>query len=105
MFSLASSFPPNPAELVKKIQGLEFIEMRELLPDNIALSERLEALPVAARNSNTPQRGVASVNIWTCAFATYVAIVSQAHPNRVRDMLVYMRLIVREAQKYEGGMG
>ena len=83
MFSLAGSFPPIPAKLVKKIQGVELVEMRELLPDNIALSERLEALPVVARNSNSPQREVASVNTWTCAFAAYVAIVSQEHPNRV----------------------
>ena len=104
-FSLASSFPPVPAKLVSRIQGLEFVEMRELLPDNIALSECLEALPGAARFSNTPQREIASISTWTCAFATYVAIVSQAHPNRARDMLAYMRLVVREAQTYGTGVG
>ena len=28
-----------------KIQALQFVDMRELLPDNIALSERLGTLP------------------------------------------------------------
>ena len=39
-FRLASSLPPVPAKLVRRIQALEFVEMRELLPDNMALAER-----------------------------------------------------------------
>jgi hypothetical protein len=41
---------------------------------------------------------------WLSSFATYVAIVAQAHPERVGDMLAYMRLIAREASKF-GGTG
>ncbi len=37
---------PIPAKLVRRIQALEFVEMRELLPDNMPFAERLEALPV-----------------------------------------------------------
>ena len=37
-------------------------------------------------------------------FFTYVAIVAEAHPERVGDMLAYMRLIIREASKF-GGSG
>ena len=37
--------------------------MRDLLPDNVALPERLEALPALARSTdNIPQREIASVN-------------------------------------------
>ena len=36
------------------------------------------------------------------SFATYVAIVAEAHPGRVGDMLAYLRLIVREASKFGG---
>ena len=92
-FSVASSFPPIPAKLVKKIQTMEFVEMRELLPDNVALAERLEALPSTAASNHAPLREVASITSWTCAFATYIAVVAQAHPARVCDMLAYMRLI------------
>ena len=79
--------------------------MRELLPDNVALAERLEALPSTAASNHAPLREVASITSWTCAFATYIAVVAQAHPARVCDMLAYMRLILREAQKYKEGMG
>ena len=79
--------------------------MHELLPDNIMLAERLEALPVSVRTSSIPQREIASVKTWTCSFATYIAIVAEAHPEKVRDMLAYMHLIVREAQKFSEGVG
>ena len=42
---LASSLPPVPAKLVKRIRELDFVEMRELLPDNIALNEALRPSP------------------------------------------------------------
>ena len=79
--------------------------MRDLLPDNIALAERLEALPSHRTTGKTPEtREVGALPTWVSAFSTYVAIVAAAHPGRVRDMLAYLRLLVREAQKY-GGAG
>ena len=75
---------------------MEFIEMRELLPDNLALAERLEALPGPASQvgRNSDQREIGSLLTLLSCFATYVAIVAEVHPGRVRDMLAYMRLVV-----------
>ena len=82
--------------------------MRELLPDNIALSERLTALPAGLAPPKPPgEREIGSERVlvtWVSSFATYVAIIAEAHPGRVRDMLAYMRLIIREASKF-GGTG
>lgn len=101
-FHLASSFSPI---LVRKIEVLEFIEMRDLFPDNIALAEHLEALPSHRAPSKAPEtREVRAPSTWVAAFSTYVAIVAAEHPGRVRDMLAYLRLLVSEAQKY-GGSG
>lgn len=47
---------------------------------------------------------IASVKTWTCTFATYITTMAQAHQVRVRDMMAYMRLIVREAQKFSEGV-
>ena len=80
--------------------------MRELLPDNIAMAERLAALPQGLAPSKPPgEREIAgdrALATWVSSFATYVAIVAQAHPERVGDMLAYLRLIVREASKFGG---
>ena len=82
--------------------------MRELLPDNIALSERLIALPPGlAPPKALGEReigGEKALVTWVSSFATYVAITAETHPGRVRDMLAYMRLIIREANKF-GGTG
>ena len=99
---MASSLPPVPPKLVKKIQALEFVEMRELLPDNMALADRLEALPqrIGQPTRNPEQREIGLLYTWTACFATYIAVVSQAHPGRVVDMLAYMRLIIKEAHRH-----
>lgn len=77
--------------------------MRELLPDNLVLAERLETLPARLTPAKSPeQREVGSLLTWVSSFATYIAVVAQAHPDRVADMLAYMRLIIREARKYGG---
>lgn len=103
-FSLASSFPPIPAKLVKRIHQLEFVEMCDLLPDNLALAKRLEALPLRLTQLGRPaeQKEVHSILTWVSCFATYMAIISQAHPERMIDMLAYMRLLIREANKHGG---
>ena len=102
-FKLATSFSPIPSQLVHKIQAQEFVEMHELLPNNIALGEWLEALP---NRPQTPKpvetRNVSSLLTWVLSFATYVAIVVDCRPSRVKDMMAYMRLIVREAMKHWG---
>ena len=43
-----------------------------------------------------------SLPTWVSAFSSYIAIVAETHPVRVKDMCAYMRLIVQEAQKYGG---
>ena len=82
--------------------------MRELLPDNIALAERLVALPPGLAPPKPPGEreigGDGALVTWVSSFATYVAIVAQAHPGQVADMLAYMCLIIREASKF-GGKG
>ncbi len=80
--------------------------MRDLLPDNMALGEHLEALPtcLGQPHRQAEQREVGSLITWISSFATYVAVISQTHPDRVTDMLAYMRLIIREAHKH-GGQG
>ena len=97
-----------PAKLVKRIQAMEFVEMRELLPDNIAFAEKLAVLPTGmAMQKMLGEReigGDRALLTWVSSFATYTAIVAQAHPERVTDMLAYMRIIIREASKF-GGTG
>ena len=106
-FSLGESFPPIPARLVKKIQSGEFVDLSELLPDNMELSRRMSREPASDRHrtsGNSMMREVKSLLTWVQCFVTYVAVVVSAHPSRVQEMLAYARLIVREALR-NGGDG
>ena len=100
---VANSIVPVPGKLVSRIQALEYVDMRELLP---ALAECLVALPQGLALPKPPGEreitGDKALMTWVSSFATYVAIIAEAHPARVGDMLAYMRLIVREASKFGG---
>ena len=105
-YRVANSIVPIPGKLVKRIQALEYVDMRDLLPDNIALAERLAALPSGLAPPKPPGEreigGDQALLTWVSSFATYVAIVAEVHPERAGDTLAYLRLIVREAGKFGG---
>ena len=105
-FIMAASIPAIPGKLVRKIQAGVFVEMKDLLPDNIALLEQWEAMPssthVCGMPHRTPRREVTSVTTWAACFATYVSILGQAHPHLVQDRLGYMQLVLCEARHHGG---
>jgi hypothetical protein len=98
LYCVANSIVPIPAKLVSCIQALEYVDMRKLLPDNLALVERLAALPQSLAPPNpTGEREISgdkALMTWVSSSCTYVA---EAHPGRVGDMLAY---IVCEASKF-----
>ena len=62
-FLFNDSFPPIPAKLVEKIQVGEFVDMAELLRDNIEL-ERRKGQGESGANSKLPCREVPDVLSW-----------------------------------------
>ena len=98
---------PFPKKLVDKVKSGQFVEMKELLVDNIALMRQLEAMHGTSNlpqfSANRPQlREVSSLTTWCYCFLGYMAI-HTADPT-TRDQLAYARLIIREAQRH-GGKG
>ena len=107
--SLSLSAAPVPAKLVTRIQSGQFVEMRDLLGDNVALSQHFEAvhssLPAATLLplSTRPRlREVSSLQSWIYCFLTYIAV--RTSDQTTRDWLVYARLMVRQASLH-GGQG
>ena len=73
---LASSYPPVPARLVEKIKSSKYIDLKEMLSDNISLLRSLEALHPAVHTglnlATTPKpqlREVGDIMMWA-----YIAI-------------------------------
>ena len=103
---LSPASDPIPFHLVNRIQSGEFVEMRELLADNIALhNQTLElhgqsALAVTPASLRPTIREVPSLTSWMYCFAAYMAVRSQ--DPLTRDMLAYARLVIREALRHGG---
>ena len=89
---LSPATEPFPQKIVTKVQCRQFVEMRELLADNIALLQQLEAM-----NSPAP---VQTVGPNRARLLVYMAILTS--DQQTRDQLAYARLIIREAQRHGG---
>ena len=104
---LSPACDPFPESLVRRIQSGQFVDMRDLLADNIALISQLSslhgpgALPLSSVG-HTRLREVPSLVSWLYCFIAYVAI--RTLDPLTRQMLAYSRLIIREALRH-GGSG
>ena len=94
-----------PHTLVQQIQSGQFVEMRDLLADNIALHIQLASLqgtvslPLNTAN-RTRLREVPFLVSWLYCFAAYVAV--RMSDPLTHNMLAYYCLIIREALRHGG---
>ena len=98
------ALPPIPAKLVNKILSGTFVEMRELLSDNLMLRRQMEIQDEFSSSPHTvkpPLREVQSVTSWVCCMASYLAVLASADQLKP-EHLAYLRLVVTEATKYKG---
>ena len=89
------------------MQSLQYVEMKDFLPDNIALARRMEArdAPDNSPSSSHPRLWeVSSILSWVSCFTTYVAVLLEAHPELVKSQLAYLTLMIAEA-RCNGGDG
>ena len=93
-----------PQKLLDKIRSRKFVDMKELLTDNIALIQQLEATnqaTVQVVGAARPRlREVTSLASWCYCFLGYMAALTT--DSTTRNQLAYAHLIVREAQRHGG---
>lgn len=106
--SLSTALEPMPHRLTQRIRSGTFVEMRDLLTDNIALYDQIEVvygqtpivpIPGVPRSRF---RDVPTMSSWLYCFLAYVAV--RTTDDFTRNMLTYARLITREALRH-GGSG
>ena len=99
---------PFPAQLVERIRSGQFVEMKDLLTDNISLLQHLEQMqpgPPSSQQVALPPRPsqpreMSSLITWIYCFVAYCAICMV--DQMTQDMLTYAHLVVREAHRYKG---
>ena len=106
-FSLGHGFPLIPPKLVAKIEQFEFFNMAELLPDNVELSRKTEAVSTPStclpkvpkkRELSHDYKGLLA---WVICFSTYAAIAVRKRPEMTQQLLAYQATIVREALRFD----
>ena len=92
---------PVPDRLVKKIVKLEFVEMKELLPET-KIREEDES---SRSGSAFPRRKIEPVtNIlqWVQCFSAMVGVLARVYPQMVPDLMAYQATIVRCYRDFSG---
>ena len=104
--SLSLSMEPIPAKLVHRIQSGQFVKMRDLLGDNIALIHHFESANsyfpahVLSVSFHLRLRKVSSLSSWIYCFLAYLVVGTS--DQSTCNWLISARLVVREALQHEG---
>ena len=96
--AFGAGLPPVPSRLIKRIQEGDFIDMSELTIDHLTMSP----LDETGKSPTPKRRPVTSIIEWTQCFANYIAILVQAQPERISDLLGYQHLILEASLEYSG---
>ena len=106
-FSLSHGFPLIPAKVANKIQKWEFINMSELLPDNLELARHsAESCGTSScATLKSPKKRELSEDwkglvAWSVCFNTFVAIIAKKHPEKGQELLAYHSTILVEALRF-----
>ena len=103
---VSSALPPVPGKLVKNVQSGMFVDMKEILSDNVSLLQRLGEISSGQLPHNpslsVKLRVVPDILTWVYCFLEYISIQSQ--DKFTRDLVTYARVIVHLAQRH-GGKG
>ena len=95
--------PPIPAKAVEKIRAGSYIDLKELLADNIALSERYQELghPLLPNAQAAPKlRSITDPLTWVFCFLSYMAAATEC--DATRDMAAYAQIVIQQARKHPG---
>ena len=105
-FVLGEGLPILPAKLTAKILRGEFVEMHELLQDNIALEKKV-ADELTTLNQGTKQskkreltEDVHGLLSWVECFNLFSSVLLSKYPNLHKALTAYQSTIVREARRF-----
>ena len=103
-FIVGEGLPAVPAKLVAKIQRGEYVDMAELLKDNIEAERRRtpqEGLQ-GGQISRSNRREVPDLLSWLQCFGTYACVFCEAFPEKRKELWAYQTFLIRESRRCDG---
>ncbi len=103
---LGEGLVPLPSRLVTKIQALEFVEMRDLMPESwladatgLQVSEQGKCCAALTKPRHLP---VTDILIWAQCYAAMVGVLSAKFPNAVPSLMAYQAIIIKASRDFDG---
>ena len=84
----------RPAKLVKKILRGEFVDMAELLKDNIEAERRRVAVAEGSSGIPNLRREIPILLGWLSCYSLFAAIVCKRYPEKAKEMWAYQATII-----------
>ena len=107
-FVLSEALPVVPAKLVRRILRAEYVDMAELLKDNMEAERRRLVGDTSAPHpqfaGRASRREVPDILSWLLCFNIYAAVVCSKHPEKIQQLLAYQVMMISEARRC-GGRG
>ena len=97
---IGEGLQPVPSKLADGIWSWEFVEMADLLPEQMAPKKEESALSslFPARKC----RQVTDINLWLQCFLTYISVMSRQFPQDVVELMAYMANIHKASLEFAG---
>jgi len=102
-FVLSEALPVVPAKLAQRIRKGEYVEMAELLKDNVE-AERRRLAAGESGTARVSRREVPDFDSCLQCFSSYAAIMATQYPHKVHELWAYQALMIAEHRKC-GGRG
>ena len=104
-FVLGEGLPILPAKLTAKILRGEFVEMHELLQDNIALEKKVAEDPNGTSHAKLSKKRELSEDVqgllsWVECFNLFSTVLTTKYPKLDKALTAYQSTIVREARRF-----
>ena len=107
-FTICETLPVVPAKLVKKILKGEFVDMAELLKDNMEAERRRYSAEGEFGQNGIGQRGsrreVPDILSWVQCYSMYAAVICNKYPEKARELWAYQATLIGEHRRC-GGRG
>lgn len=88
-----------PGKLVRKIQKGEFIDMAELLKDNVEVERRRQGRSEDVQGQWLSRQEIPDFSSWLHCFSMYAAVVTSKYPEKAKELWAYQALMIAEQRK------